>query len=124
MTPAEILREFFITVCRAEGSGVVASDDTKGSYPDIRKEQDIPKHREDNDVFNLGVAAGIKALLSQLSEEGYVIRNARGIHVNNAVQDLGERFEIWMNMPDRVQLRVVGKSAKRTPTGYEPAGGK
>lgn len=120
MTPAEILRKFFITVCRAEGTGVVASDDVKGSYPDIRKEQDIPKHREDNDVFNLGVAAGIKALLSQLSEEGYVIRDASGNHVNNAVHDLGERYQIWLSMPDQPSLRVVGKPGP----GYVPSGGK
>lgn len=105
------IEELLWTACRAEGMGTVEYG-TRDILPDTRKGQEIRAENErDNDIYNLGVTAGIHALLEQLSNEGYKLVNASGVTVRPEVMKgktptYGESFKRRLTPSLKLKLAI------------------
>lgn len=104
MTP--VLNELMWDAHRAESEGALVGGFV-GIITDPRNEERIPIARgiDDNSdylvsIHNMGVANGIKAFLSKLSESGYVIRDKDGNLIDpGESKDLGSAWELWFKTP-------------------------
>lgn len=105
------LKDLLMTAHRAECEGMIIHG-TRDVLPDIRKDQEIRSEVErDNDIYNLGVSEGVRALLDVLSNEGYKLVNASGVTVRPEVVKgktltYGESFKRWLAPSSKLKLAV------------------
>ncbi|MNB61111.1 hypothetical protein D3C87_860110 [compost metagenome] len=95
------LKELMWDAHRAEGEAAHEATALHGAFYDIRGEQTIPVTPEGIFIYNLGVAAGVKALLNQLSDAGYTVADKEGVIIESHDADghgvfLGDRFDQWL----------------------------
>jgi hypothetical protein len=96
---AESLKALMWTALRAEGEGVVATGHT-GPLPDVRGGLLIEGADLTVAAHNLGVANGIKALLTHMSQNGWRLVGPLDPKIYPPRDgDLGEEFKTWLNTP-------------------------
>lgn len=89
---------------RAECKAAHEQGQTTGVFLDIRGAQQIPVTEETIAIYNLGVSAGVQAVLGQLGHEGYKIIDRKGEYVDRIddegkPQNFDEAFTQWLTPP-------------------------
>lgn len=106
-----VIEELVWTMHRAEGTGVL-SNGFQGEVRSLGEGTTRPIETEEEvNVFNLGVQAGVQAMLDQLHEEGYVLTDKLGRHVRPEVLKgkpltFSDSYKRWHN--PNPKLEVVG----------------
>lgn len=98
-----VLYELMWTAHRAECDAAVEGGVT-GPLPDLRSEEIIEATPVTIHSFNLGVANGIKFMLTHLHEAGYVLHDPQGAVITPGPHtDLGEAFAHWLVTPSETK---------------------
>jgi hypothetical protein len=100
----KVLDELMWDAHRAESDAALLSGYT-GDVTDPREEEHVTIAPDEasgrlEEIHNLGVANGIKAFLTQLSEQGYVLTDSKGETVPlDGHKDLGAAWAAWFKTP-------------------------